>query len=91
MAFELDASRAPVVILDPDNIILAEIASGLDLDQFQQDFAGIFQPVDGADRDVDRFVFVDDLDQSLMVTCAVPRTTIQRSDVSAQLIPSCGE
>jgi hypothetical protein len=42
-------------------IVLAEIAPGLDLDQLQQNLAGIFQPMDGADRDIDRFVLVHDL------------------------------
>src|ERR1700710_101376 len=55
--------RALIVILDTDDVVLAEIAPGLNLDQFQQNLAGIFQPVDGADRDIDRFVLVYDLDR----------------------------
>src|SRR4030081_1898623 len=56
-------SRAPVIVLDPDDVVLAEIAAGLDLDQFQQNLAGIFQPMDRADRDMDRFVLVHGLDE----------------------------
>jgi hypothetical protein len=41
----IDRSRTPVIILDADDIVLAEIAAGLDLDQLQQNLAGIFQPV----------------------------------------------
>jgi hypothetical protein len=59
--YENGHSTPPVVILYADDIILAEIASGLNLDQLQQDLAGIFQPVHGADRDVDRFVLVHGL------------------------------
>src|ERR1700722_10802904 len=55
-------SRALIIILDADDVILAEIAAGLDLDQFQQDLAGVFEPVDGPDREVDRFVLMHDLD-----------------------------
>ena len=54
----MNCSGAPIVILDTDDIVLAEIAAGLDLDQLQQNLAGILQPVDGADRDIDRFVLV---------------------------------
>jgi hypothetical protein len=46
-------SRALIVILDTDNVVLAEVAAGLDLDQFQQNLAGVFQPVHCADRDID--------------------------------------
>src|SRR5205814_9914787 len=54
---------APVVVLDADDVVLAEIAAGLDFDQFELDLAGILQPVHRADRDVDRFVLVHGLDQ----------------------------
>src|SRR5713226_1716155 len=50
-----------IVILDPDDVVLAEIAAGLDLDQLQIDLAGIFEAVRRSDRDEDRFVLVDDL------------------------------
>jgi hypothetical protein len=33
--------------MSADNIVLAQIAAGLDFDQFQEDLAWIFQPVDG--------------------------------------------
>ena len=57
-----DPSTPLVVILDADDVVLAKITPGLNLDQFQQNLARIFQPVDGADRDIDRFVLVHDLD-----------------------------
>src|ERR1700722_14524456 len=55
--------RALIVVLDADDVVLAEVAAGLALDQFQHNLAGIFQPVDGADRNIDRFVLVQALDQ----------------------------
>ena len=56
-------SRPLIILLDADDIVLAEIAAGLGLDQFQRDLAWIFQPVDGADRDIDRFVLTHDVDE----------------------------
>src|SRR3984957_21176610 len=47
-------------IVDSDDIILAEIASGLNLDQLDVDLAWIGEPVRRADRQVDRFVFVNE-------------------------------
>src|SRR6185436_3871977 len=58
-----NALAALVVVLDADDVVLAEIAAGLDFDQFELDLAGILQPVHRADRDVDRFVLVHGLDQ----------------------------
>ena len=63
MTANRDRSRALVIVLDTDDVVLAEVTSGLNLDQFQEDLAGIFQPVDGSDRDVDRFVLMHDLDE----------------------------
>ena len=56
-------SASLIIIFNPDDVVFTEIASGLDLNQLQEDLAGIFQPVDGTDRDIDRFVLVDDLDE----------------------------
>ena len=39
-------------------------------DQFEQNLAGIFQSVGGADRDTDRFVLMNDFDQFV---CWYPR------------------
>ena len=36
-------SGALVIVLDADDVVLAEIAAGLHLDQFEQDLAGILQ------------------------------------------------
>ena len=65
--------------VEPDDVVLAEIASGLDLDQLERDLAGIGEPVDRADRDIDRLVLVHELLLSPIVTSAVPRTTTQCS------------
>src|SRR5450631_1655981 len=54
-------SPPAVVILDPHNIVLAEIAAGLDLDQLEVDLAGILEAMLRSDRDVDRLVLVNDL------------------------------
>jgi len=59
----MNCSGAPIIILDAHDVVLAEITAGLNLDQFQQNLAGIFQPVDRADRDMDRFVLVHGLDE----------------------------
>jgi len=40
-------------VLDPHNIVLTEIASGLHLDQLERNLALVGQAVDGADRNVD--------------------------------------
>ncbi len=50
-----------IVVLDAFDIVLAEIAPGLHLDQFKIDLAGILQAVPGAARHIDRFVFVQHL------------------------------
>ncbi len=59
----MNRSGAPIIILDADDVVLAEIAAGLNLDQFQQNLAGIFQPMDRADRDMDRLVLMHGLDE----------------------------
>ena len=50
----LDASE---LIDDADDVILAEIGAGLDLDHLQQDLARIGQPMHVALRNIDRLVF----------------------------------
>ena len=72
---------APLVdVVDADDVVLAEIAAGLHLDQFQRDLAPVGEPVNRADRDVDRLVLVHGFDaRSPIVTSAVPRTTTQCS------------
>src|SRR4029078_10423282 len=44
--------------LDPHDVILAEIAAGLHLDQFQRNPAAVGEPMNSADRDVDRLVLM---------------------------------
>jgi hypothetical protein len=41
-----------IVVLDAHDVVLAEIAAGLHLDQLQVDLARIFQPVPGTARNV---------------------------------------
>ena len=57
----LGFSVAIVNVLDPDDVVLSQIASRLHFDQFEVDLAGIGQPVIGADRQVDQLVFVHEL------------------------------
>src|ERR1043166_7595468 len=52
---------ALVNILEPDDVVLAEIAAGLNFDQFERNLAGIGEPMHGPDRDIGRLVLVDDL------------------------------
>jgi hypothetical protein len=46
--------RSPIVILNPDDIVLAEVNSIVL-------FPGLLQPMDGTNRDIDRFVLVHHL------------------------------
>src|SRR3984957_17285824 len=45
-------------VVDPDDVVLAEIAAGLNLDQLHVDLAWIGEAVRRANRQVDRFVLV---------------------------------
>ena len=56
------SSVAAVLVVEAYDVVLAEIAADLHLDQFERDLAGIGEPMDAADRDVDRFVLVDRAD-----------------------------
>src|SRR5262245_4580712 len=48
----------PVNIVEAHDVVLAAIAADLHLDQFARDLAGIGEPMDAADRDIDGLVFV---------------------------------
>src|SRR5262249_976938 len=48
----------PVNIVEAHDVVLAEIAADLHLDQFERDLARIGEPMNAADRDIDGFVFV---------------------------------
>ena len=51
----------PVIdVVDSDDVILAEIAAGLNLDQLHVDLAWIGEPVRRANRQVDRLVLVNE-------------------------------
>src|SRR5258708_4179340 len=76
-------SASLVVILDTDDVVFAEIAAGLHFDQFEQNLAGVFQPVGGADRDVDRLVLVDDLDE---IIDRYPRRTANHDPVLGTVV-----
>src|SRR5215831_5093010 len=49
---------ASVDVVEAHDVVLAEIATDLHLDQFERDLAGIGEPMNAADRDIDGFVFV---------------------------------
>ena len=50
------ALRPSELVLDADDVVFAEIGAGLDLDQLEQDLAGVGEAVDAAERQVDRLV-----------------------------------
>src|SRR5262249_61699274 len=49
---------ASVDVVEARHVVLAEIAAYLPFDQFERDLAGIGEPMNVADRDIDGFVFV---------------------------------
>src|ERR1700683_109189 len=50
-----------IIALDAHDIVLAEVAAGLHLDQLKIDLARIFQAVSGTARNIGRFIFMQDL------------------------------
>src|SRR5271154_3747086 len=54
------ASFTVIDVVDADDVILAEIAAGLNLDQLDVDLAGVGEPVRRANRQIDRFVLVNE-------------------------------
>jgi hypothetical protein len=50
--------RTVIDVLEPHDVVLAEIAADLHLDQLQQDLAGIGEAVHRADRHIGGFVLV---------------------------------
>ena len=59
-----DARLAPVFatvnILETDDVVFAEIAAGLDLDQNEIEGSGVLEPVGDTNRDVGRLVLGED-------------------------------
>ena len=53
-------SRPVIVVLDAHDVVLAEIAAGLYLDQLKVDLARIFEAMPGTARNVDRLVLVQE-------------------------------
>src|ERR1700691_6157858 len=51
-----------VNILEPDDVVFAEIGARLHLDQLEIDLAGIGHAVNRADRQIDRLILVDEND-----------------------------
>src|SRR5579872_4965697 len=49
-----------IIIVEADDIVLAEITADLNLDQLKLYLSRIEEPMNAADRNVDRLVFVDD-------------------------------
>src|SRR3982751_1116495 len=53
---------ALIDVLDPHDVVLAEITPGLNLDQLEWDLALVGQAMDRANRNVDRLVLVHGFD-----------------------------
>ena len=47
---------APVDVVEAHDVVLAQIAADLHLDQFKPNLAGVGEPMDAPDRDVNGFV-----------------------------------
>ena len=45
-------------VVEPHDVVLAEIAADLNLDQFERDFSWIGEPMNTTDWNVYRFIFV---------------------------------
>src|SRR6266542_6844523 len=55
-----NGSAAAVMVLEADDVVFAEIAARLYLDDVQWDLAGVFQAMGGAEWDVGRLVLGQD-------------------------------
>ena len=49
-----------IAILEADDVVLAEIAAGLHLDDVQRDFPDVFEPMEGIERNIRRLVLGQD-------------------------------
>jgi hypothetical protein len=49
-----------VMVLKTYDIVLAEVAAGLHLDNMQRDFPDVFEPVNGGERNISRLVLGQD-------------------------------
>ena len=49
---------AAIDVVQPHDVVLAEVAADLHLDQFERNLAGIGKPMNAPDGDIDRLVFV---------------------------------
>jgi hypothetical protein len=65
--------RALIDVFEPLDIVFAEIATGLDLNQLERDFPFVGHAVHASDRDVDRLVLVHGTD--LITDCHLGRAT----------------
>ena len=66
-------------VVDSDDVVLAEIAAGLNLDQLHVDLAWIGEAVRRANRQVDRFVLVHERHFVIKRDLGGARTTTQCS------------
>ena len=48
-----DLRQAPVIVVQADDVILAEVVTVLDLDEYERNIADVLNPVDRAERDID--------------------------------------
>jgi len=55
-------SSTPVGVVEPLDVVLAEIAADLHLDQLKRNLSRIGEAMHAADRDVDRLVLMDGAD-----------------------------
>ena len=54
----VQALSASVDVVEAHDVVLSDIAADLHLDQFERDLAGIGEPVNAFDWDINGFVFV---------------------------------
>src|ERR1700730_10158469 len=55
-------SAAIIDVVEPDNIVFAQVGAGLNLDQFEVDPAGVRHAMHATYRQIDRLVLVDKMD-----------------------------
>lgn len=52
-----------IIVFDSNDVVFSQIAAGLDFDQLERNFSGVLQSVRRADWNIDRLVFIDELDE----------------------------
>ena len=51
-----------ILVVEPDDVVFAQIGSALDFDELERDLAGIGEAVTRSGRDVSRLIFLQDRD-----------------------------